>query len=274
MKGVMRILDEFEQLSEEDKKEMQETIVKEIPKVPEANLVLIFLLLCWLLSKISAHRITIGYEEATEILEKALGSECDIMLLDLDKDVPTRNEVLRFLQKDKTDLEIYMKDGIYDCDKFARHLWGRLAMGPKAIKKLRPGTRPWARTSFGISWSRIHMYNMLIDQPKRDIKMVSIVEPQNDYLLAPNELKNIEIPCTKEIFGGEAFWIPEWEAFALYPRLGMMEAVATKVTNTVDASIKLKRDLPLPFARLTAKEKRTHKDKINLKPYGTVRMMM
>lgn len=250
--------------------------VKETTEDGATWIVLLFLALTFLLDKISTHRITIGYEEIEKILKQALGDKCGFLILDLQKDIPYRKEVLQFLKEDKTNLERYVRQGIYDCDKFARHLWGRLAMGPLAIDELREGTKAWARTSFGISWSQIHMYNVLIDQPEKDIKVVNYVEPQNDALLDPAELKNVRVPCIKKVFDGEEYWIPEWEAFSLVSSATRLEPVAIEVnaTNILDSSIKLKRDFPMPFAKLTTEQKKEGREKIDLNPYETIGVMM
>lgn len=261
------------------------SLFPEMGKIKEAPedaswLVLLFVLLTFLLDKVSTHRLTLDHQKVRQILLKALGDKCDILILDLQKDIPYRKEVLKFLEEDRTNLEKYVRHGIYDCDKFARHLWGRLAMGPLAIEELRPGTKAWARTSFGISWSQIHMYSMLIDQePKEDAVVVNLVETQNDKLHDPATLRDVKVPCIKKVFAGEEYWIPEWEAFSLThfggnPSLEITGAVGTKITNVIDSSIKLKRDFPMPFAKLTAKEKKEGKERIELNPYETVGVMM
>lgn len=200
-------------------------------------LVILFMALAWLLSK-TGERKLIEHTEVRKLLEEA--GQNGFMELDLKYYVPLMKETLRFLEEDKTDQENYVKE-YYDCDDFARRLWGQLAI------------KGWADTTFGIAWSEVHMYNMLIvqDEAKKSF-IVRIVEPQSDALLDPAKIKDMQVLYTQKEFDGKSFWVP--------------------VDEYLPSGVKLRRNRPLPSAAVASKDK--NKKEVSLNPYDTVGVLM
>jgi hypothetical protein len=108
-------------------------------------------------------RLEIAGNELREVLRTALGSEGDIYLADHNFWLCELEDIERFLDWDETSHHNYAAEE-YDCDDFAKRLWGQLAI---------PG---WSHFAFGLVWTDVHAMNILVDT-NRD---VWFIEPQTD----------------------------------------------------------------------------------------------
>jgi len=110
---------------------------------------------------------SIEMSELRDILKKACG-EPRIYLSDIYYELIPKNEMLRFLNKDLTDLARYTPE-YHDCDDYSYRLHGALSIPA------------WSGIAFGIAWSTTHAYNVFVDDERR----VWVIEPQTDRLMEP-----------------------------------------------------------------------------------------
>jgi len=93
-----------------------------------------------------------------------------IYLVDRKYQLVTKEDMVKFLEDDKTDLEQYIAD-YHDCDDFAWALLGAVNVGS------------WSGIAFGFAFSRNHAFNVFTDG-----KDVYIIEPQRDYIWKVSEI--------------------------------------------------------------------------------------
>jgi len=110
----------------------------------------------------------IGYTEIWSIL-KAEFPNAKIHLADRDYKTTSKEELMRFLKYDLTDIRKYIPE-YYDCDDFSYALMGALS-NPN-----------WGALPFAILWATTpnggHAINCFIDKDRQ----VWIIEPQNDWI--------------------------------------------------------------------------------------------
>ena len=107
----------------------------------------------------------ISHDEIKKKLPQTLLNKAVIYLVDREYNLTTKEEIERFLIKDRTDTLKYVKE-MYDCDDFSFRLMGQFSI-PK-----------WASLAVGIAFSNVHAFNLMVDNRRR----IWICEPQSDSL--------------------------------------------------------------------------------------------
>lgn len=105
----------------------------------------------------------IDAQELIKILRDRFPDEGVIFISDRKYKLCNVEDMRIFFQLDTTNQKKYIAED-YDCDDYARRLWGQLAI-PK-----------WSCLAFGICWTDLHALNIFIDEDK----MLWFMEPQSD----------------------------------------------------------------------------------------------
>lgn len=100
-----------------------------------------------------------------------ISEACSVFLLDRDYELPDKKDIVRFLEKDKTNYYKYSKEE-YDCEKFTYRLMGNLSV---------PG---WADLAVFFMCGNHHAFASFIDSDDK----VWVIEPQSDRVIKPSEL--------------------------------------------------------------------------------------
>lgn len=117
----------------------------------------------------------IEYKELHKLLKKGLGRKAHIYLVDAKYQLIEKSEMERFLKEDKTDLLTYVPE-YFDCDDFSFRLMGQFST---------PG---WGGIAFGISFSKVHAFNIFVDAQKK----IWILEPQSNNVGSVDDIKKLK----------------------------------------------------------------------------------
>lgn len=105
-----------------------------------------------------------------------------IYLVDRKYLLTSKEEIVRFLEYDKTDEEDY--NDLFDCDNFAFRLLGQIMI------------QGWKGICLGAAFSKVHAFNLFVDNQKD----IYVIEPQGDHIWkideVPKKYKKYFLPVT------------------------------------------------------------------------------